>query len=61
MTLNEKVGTSAKQRWPHQWRSGSALKACKWELPGSISGRACRPSRSEISVVFSETRVKYGL
>ena len=26
-------------------------------MPGSNPGRACRPSRSEFSVVFSETRV----
>ena len=45
---------------PHQWQSGSALKTGRREMPGSIPGRACRPSRSEFSVVFFETRVKTG-
>ena len=27
------------------------------EVPGSIVGRACRPSRSELSLVYSETRI----
>ena len=39
----------------HLWRSGSVLKAGRREVPSSISGRACRPNRSEFSVVFSET------
>ena len=30
------------------------------EVPGSNPGLACRPSRSEFSVVFSETRVNTG-
>ena len=30
------------------------------EEPGSILGRSCQPSRSEFSVVFSETRVSTG-
>ena len=30
------------------------------EGPGSFLGRVCRPSRSEFSVVFSETRVSTG-
>ena len=42
---------------PHQWQSGSALKAGRLEVPGSIPGRACRPSRSEFSVVFPEACV----
>ena len=33
------------------------LKTRRREVPGSNLGRACRPSRSEFSVVFSETRV----
>ena len=42
--------------------SGTAvtLKTGRRELPGSNPGRACRPSRSEFSVVFSETRVDTG-
>ena len=38
--------------------SGSAvtLKTGRREMPGSNPGCACRPSRSEFSVVFSETR-----
>ena len=47
-------------REPNQWQSGSALKAGRREVPGSISGRACRPSRSEISVVFTGPRVNTG-
>ena len=39
---------------PRQWLH---LKTGRWEVPGSFLGRACRPSRSEFSVVFSETRV----
>ena len=33
------------------------LQTGKQEVPGSIPGRACRPSRLEFSVVFFETRV----
>ena len=46
--------------WPHQWLSDFALKTGRPVVPGSILGRACRPSRSEFSVVFSETRVNTG-
>ena len=45
---------------PHQWRSGSALKTGRRQVPGSIPGCACRPSRSKFSVVFFETRVNTG-
>ena len=45
---------------PHQWWSGSALNAGKWEVPSSIPGRACRQNRLEFSVVFSETCVNTG-
>ena len=34
------------------------LKTGTREVLGSNPGRACRPSRSEFSVVFSETRIK---
>ena len=46
----------------HGPTSGSAvtLKTGRREVPGSNPGRACRPSRSEFSVVFSETRVNTG-
>ena len=36
------------------------LRTREREMPGSNPGRACRPSRSEFSVVFSETRVNTG-
>ena len=36
------------------------LKTGRREMPGSNPGRACRPNRSEFSVVFSETRVNAG-
>ena len=45
---------------PHHLRSGSALKTDRGEVPGSIPDRACRLSRSEFSVIFSETRVNTG-
>ena len=43
--------------------SGTAvtLKTGRREVPGSNPGRACQPTRSEFSVVFSETRVNMGL
>ena len=44
----------------HQWPSDSALKTYRREVPGSIPNRACRPSRSEFSVFFSETRENAG-
>ena len=42
--------------------SGSAatFKTGRREVPGSKPGRACQPSRSEFSVVFSETRLNMG-
>ena len=46
--------------WPHQGLRGSALKTGRREVPGSIPGRACRPRRSDFSVVFTETRVNTG-
>ena len=36
------------------------LKTGRREVPSSIPGRACRPSRSEFSVVSSETHVNTG-
>ena len=36
------------------------LRTGRREEPGSNTGRACRPSCSEFSVVFSETRVNTG-
>ena len=36
------------------------LKNGRRKVPGSNPGRACRPSRAEFSVVFSETRVNTG-
>ena len=46
--------------WPQQWLHNPALKIGTREVPGSIPGRAYRPSRSEFSVVFTETRVNTG-
>ena len=42
--------------------SGTAVtfKTGRRKVPGSDPGNACRPSRSEFSVVFSETRVNTG-
>ena len=42
---------------PDQWPSDSSIKTGRGQVPGSISGRACLPSRSEFSVFFSETHV----
>ena len=39
----------------YQWPIGSAFENETREVPGSFLGRACEPSRSEISVIFSET------
>ena len=36
------------------------LKTGRREVPGSNPGRTCQPSRSEFSVVFSETLVNTG-
>ena len=43
-------------------RSGGAvtLKTGRQEVTGSNPGHACRPSRSEFSVIFSETRIDTG-
>ena len=41
---------------PHQWRRGFELKTSRRVVWGSISSHACRLSRSEIFVIFSETR-----
>ena len=45
----------------YRWRptSGGVVthKTGRREVPGSNPGRACRSSRSEFSVAFSETRV----
>ena len=45
---------------PHQWHSGNAQKLEDERCPGSNPGRTCRPSRSEFSMVFSETRINAG-
>ena len=37
---------------PQQW-----LKTGRRVVPGSTPGRACQPSRSEDSMVFTKTRV----
>ena len=36
------------------------LKTGRWEVPGSNTSPACRPIRSEFSVVFSETHLSTG-
>ena len=38
----------------------NALKVGRQEVPGSIPGRACRPSSLEFFMVFSETRINTG-
>ena len=45
---------------PHQCWSGYSFKAGRRVVPSSINGRACRPSRSEFFVVFSEKRANTG-
>ena len=46
---------------PHQWRSDSALKAGRWEVPGSIPSRACRLSQLKFSHGLFQNSGKYGL
>ena len=38
-----------------------SLAFVRWMEPSSIPGRACRPSRSKLTVFLSKTRVKKGL
>ena len=54
------VPPDAQFRRTYQWRTGSALKTRRREVPGSIPGRACLPNGPEFSVVFSEARVNPG-
>ena len=42
---------------PQHWPSGYELKIGRLKVPGSIPDQACRPNRSEFSVVFSKTCV----
>ena len=42
---------------PHQWLRS---KIGRREVSGLFLGRACRPTRSKFSVVFSESRVNMG-
>ena len=46
--------------WPTSGRVVTLITGRR-EVPGSMSGRACRPSRSEFSVVFLRNSRKYGL
>ena len=48
-------------RTPSQWQRGSALKTGRPDVQGPNPEHACRLSRSEFSVVFSETPVMYDL
>ena len=58
VSVNEELGYSVPLlQKPHQWQSDSAFKAGRQEMPGSNPGRICRLSRSEFSMVFSETLV----
>ena len=43
--------------------SGGAItfKTGRWEVPGSILGCACQPSRSDLPLVSPETRVNTNL
>ena len=50
-------GCRAVRPWLHQWLSS---KTSRREVPGSFLGSACRPNRSEFSVVFTETGVNTG-
>ena len=52
--------SSKKQKAPPAAEQFSTQKTGRRELSGSIPGRACRPSRSEFSGNFSETRVCTG-
>ena len=50
------------KNYPEKKNTGTAvtLKTGRREVPDSNAGHACRPSLSEFSVVFSETRVNTG-
>ena len=45
----------------HMWWSGFVLKTGRHEVPGLIPSRACPPSHSEFSIIFSQNLRKYGL
>ena len=47
-------------KWGPTNGTAVTLETGRQEVPGSNLGRACRPSRSEFSVVFSETSVNTG-
>ena len=49
-----KHGCQTVRPWPNQWLCS---KTGRRGVPRSFLGRACRPSRLEFSMVFSETRV----
>ena len=50
-------GCQTVRPWLHQWLRS---KTGRQEVPGSFLGRACRRSRSELSMVFSETCINTG-
>ena len=56
---NQKIYALPIFLWPTSGTVGT-LETGRREVPGSNPGRAFRPSRSEFSVVFSETRVNKG-
>ena len=59
LVLKVKGPTSVKVKGPTSVEVAE-LKTDRGEMSGSNPGRACRPSHSEFSVVFSETRVNTG-
>ena len=58
LNYKSQLGSVYIPNWLHQWPiDSSALKTGWREVPNSIPGLTCRPSRSKFSVVFSETHV----
>ena len=65
MSAGDHLGLTQLQECLHVKESPTSgrvvmLKTERREVPGSNRGRACRPSGSEFSVVFSETCVNMG-
>ena len=51
-------GCQTVRPWPHQYLHS---KTGTREVPDPFLGRACRPSRSDFSVVFLRNSIQYGL
>ena len=59
-TVRYQVASHSKGTEAPQVAERFCLRSGRQEMSGSIPGNACRPSRSEFPVVFSETRSNTG-